>query len=45
MIRRVPAKHLCDLTATPLAAMIEGYFVRLLEGPGAARRLLQAELA
>jgi len=34
-----------DLTATPLAAKIEGYFVRLLEGPGAARRLLQAELA
>ena len=34
-----------DLTATPLAAKIEGYFVRLLEGPGSARRLLQAELA
>ena len=34
-----------DLTKTPLAAKIEGYFLRLLEGPGSARRLLQAELA
>ena len=29
---------------TLFAAKIEGYFVRLLEGPGSARRLLQAEL-
>ena len=34
-----------DYTQTPLADRIEGYFRRLLEGPGAARRLLQAELA
>jgi fructuronate reductase len=34
-----------DLTKTPLADKVEGYFLRLLEGPGAARRLLQAELA
>ena len=34
-----------DYTQTPLADRIEGYFKRLLEGPGAARRLLQAELA
>ena len=34
-----------DLTATPLAAKIEGYFVKLLAGPGSARRLLQSELA
>ena len=34
-----------DLTQTPLADKVEGYFLRLLEGPGAARRLLQAELA
>jgi fructuronate reductase len=34
-----------DYTKTPLADRIEGYFVRLLEGPGAARKLLQAELA
>ena len=34
-----------DLTATPLAAKIEGYFLKLLEGPGSARRLLQSELA
>jgi len=33
-----------DLTTTLLADKIEGYFVRLLEGPGAARRLLRAEL-
>lgn len=33
-----------DLTATPLAAKIEGYFLKLLEGVGAARRLLQSEL-
>ena len=33
-----------DLTATPLADKVEGYFVRLLEGPGSARRLLEAEL-
>lgn len=32
-----------DLTATPLADKIEGYFKRLLEGPGSARRLLAAE--
>ena len=32
-------------SATPLADKVEGYFLRLLEGPGAARRLLQAELA
>ena len=34
-----------DLTATPLADRIEGYYRRLLEGPGSARRLLQEELA
>ena len=34
-----------DLAATPLAAKIEGYFLRLLAGPGSARRLLQSELA
>jgi len=34
-----------DLTTTPLAEKIEGYFLRLLEGPGSARRLLQSELA
>ena len=34
-----------DYAKTPLADRIEGYFRRLLEGPGAARRLLQAELA
>ena len=34
-----------DYTKTPLADRIEGYFRRLLEGPGAARRLLRAELA
>ncbi len=34
----------CDLTATPLAAKIEGYFKRLLAGPGSARALLKAEL-
>ena len=34
-----------DLTATPLADRIESYFVRLLDGPGAVRRLLQDELA
>ena len=33
-----------DLTRTPLADKIEGYFVKLLGGAGAARRLLQAEL-
>jgi fructuronate reductase len=34
-----------DLSKTPLAATIEGYYARLLEGPGSARRLLQEELA
>ena len=34
-----------DLTATPLAKRIEGYFLRLLKGPGSARRLLHDELA
>ena len=33
-----------DLTKTPLADRIEGYFVRLLGGPGSARALLQSEL-
>jgi len=33
-----------DLTVTPLADKIEGYFLRLLEGPGSARRLLHSEL-
>ena len=34
-----------DLTATSLAKRIEDYFLRLLEGPGSARRLLHDELA
>ena len=34
-----------DLTKTPLAAKVEGYFKRLLAGPGSARALLKAELA
>ena len=34
-----------DLTTTPLADRIEGYYRRLLEGPGSARRLLREELA
>ncbi len=34
-----------DLTTTPLAARIEGYFLELLAGPGSARRLLRRELA
>lgn len=34
-----------DLTATVLADKIEGYFKRLLSGPGSARNLLQEELA
>ena len=33
-----------DLTQTVLADRIEGYFVRLLKGPGAARALLQEEV-
>ncbi len=33
-----------DLTKTPLADRIEGYFVNLLGGAGAARALLEAEL-
>ena len=33
-----------DLTKTPLADRIEGYFLKLLAGPGSARKLLQAEL-
>ena len=33
-----------DLTTTPLAEKIEGYFVRLLEGEGAVRKVLQEEL-
>ena len=33
-----------DYTQTSLADRIEAYFVRLLAGPGAARRLLQEEL-
>ena len=33
-----------DLTKTPLADRIEGYFVKRLGGAGAARRLLQVEL-
>ena len=33
-----------DYTKTPLADRIEAYFVKLLAGPGAARRLLQDEL-
>ena len=32
----------CDLTATALADRIEGYFVRLLAGPGSVRQLLQS---
>ena len=34
-----------DLTATPLADRIEGYFLKLLAGPGSARALLRSELA
>jgi len=34
-----------DLAATPLGKRIEGYFLKLLEGKGAARRLLQSTLA
>ena len=33
-----------DLTATPLAARIEGYFREELEGPGAVRRTLQRHI-
>ena len=33
-----------DLTKTPLADRIEGYFVRLLGGVGSARKLLESEL-
>ena len=33
-----------DLTRTPLADRIEGYFLKLLAGPGSARKLLQSEL-
>ena len=33
-----------DLTQTPLADKVEGYFVKLLSGPGAARKLLSEEL-
>ena len=33
-----------DYTKTPLADRIEAYFVKLLAGPGSARRLLQEEL-
>ena len=33
-----------DYTKTPLADKIEGYFVKLLAGPGSARQLLQSEL-
>jgi len=33
-----------DLTSTPLADRIEGYFKRLLEGAGSARALLRDEL-
>ena len=33
-----------DYTKTPLADRIEAYFVKLLAGPGSARRLLQDEL-
>lgn len=33
-----------DYTKTPLADRIEAYFVKLLAGPGAARKLLQNEL-
>ncbi|MGN0854326.1 MAG: mannitol dehydrogenase family protein [Kiritimatiellia bacterium] len=31
----------CDLTQTTLAERIEGYFLRLLAGPGSARRILR----
>ena len=34
-----------DLTTTPIADKVEGYYRRLLEGPGSARRLLKEELA
>ncbi len=34
-----------DLTTTPLAARIEGYFLELLGGAGSARRLLRRALA
>ena len=34
-----------DLTKTPLADRIEGYFKKLLAGPGSARALLKSELA
>ena len=34
-----------DLTKTPLADKIEGYFVRLLGGVGSARKLLRDELS
>ena len=34
-----------DLTATPLAEKIEGYYAFLTSGPGTARALLQRELA
>ena len=34
-----------DLAATPLGKRIEGYFLKLLEGKGSARRLLQESLA
>jgi len=34
-----------DLTATPLAGRIEGYYARLQAGPGSARKLLREELA
>jgi fructuronate reductase len=33
-----------DLTQTPLAAKIEGYYKRLSSGAGSARKLLQEEL-
>ena len=32
-----------DLTTTPLAERIEGYYARLMAGPGSARRLLHEE--
>jgi fructuronate reductase len=34
-----------DLAATSLGKRIEGYFLKLLEGKGAARRLLESTLA
>jgi len=34
-----------DLTTTPIADKVEGYYRHLLEGPGSARRLLKEELA